>query len=51
MNDAQGKVFSTGILRMEIEVGDEVAAAVRGQGRVPADWSVADYGAARSGPA
>lgn len=39
MNDAQGKVFSTGLLRMEIEVSDEVAAAVAGRGRVPADWS------------
>jgi hypothetical protein len=44
MNDAQGKVFSTALLRMEIEVPDEVAAAVAGRGRVPADWSVEDYG-------
>lgn len=44
MNDAQGKVFSTALLRMEIEVPDDVAAAVAGQGRVPADWSVEDYG-------
>jgi len=43
MNDAQGKVFSTGLLRMEIEVPDEVAAAVAGQGRVPEGWSVEDY--------
>jgi hypothetical protein len=35
MNDAQGKVFSTAFLRMEIEVPDEVAARVRGRGRVP----------------
>ena len=28
MNDAQGKVFSTAILRMPVEVPDEVAAAV-----------------------
>ena len=35
MNDAQGKVFSTALLRMEIEVEPEVAAAVEGRGRVP----------------
>ena len=39
MNDAQGKVFSTGLLRMEIEVPDAVAAATVGQGRVPEGWS------------
>lgn len=39
MNDAQGKVFSTGLLRMEVEVPDEVAKAVAGKGRVPAGWS------------
>lgn len=39
MNDAQGKVFSTGLLRMEVEVPDEVAEAVAGKGRVPAGWS------------
>ena len=44
MNDAQGKVFSTAILRMEIEVPDDVARAVRNRGRVPADWSVERYG-------
>lgn len=36
MTDAQGKVFSTALLRMEIEVPDEVADRVRGRGRVPA---------------
>ncbi len=36
MNDAQGKVFSTALLRMEIEVPDAVAQAVRGRGRAPA---------------
>lgn len=36
MTDAQGKVFSTALLRMEIEVPDEVAARVRGRGRRPA---------------
>ncbi|MGB0543826.1 MAG: AtuA-related protein [Longimicrobiales bacterium] len=39
MNDAQGKVFSTGLLRMEIEVPDAVAVATVGQGRVPEGWS------------
>lgn len=38
MNDAQGKVFSTAILRMEVEVPDEVAEAARGRGRVPEGW-------------
>jgi hypothetical protein len=37
MNDAQGKVFSTALLRIEIEVPDEVARAVDGRGRMPAD--------------
>ena len=35
MTDAQGKVFSTAMLRMELEVPEEVAARVRGRGRVP----------------
>lgn len=35
MTDAQGKVFSTALLRMEIEVPDDVSAAVVGKGRVP----------------
>lgn len=35
MNDAQGKVFSTGLLRMEVEVPDDVAEAVAGRGRLP----------------
>lgn len=38
MNDAQGKVFSTALLRMEIEVPEDVAKAVRGRGRVPEGW-------------
>ncbi len=38
MNDAQGKVFSTALLRMEIEVPDDVAKAVAGRGRSPAGW-------------
>ena len=39
MNDAQGKVFSTALLRMEIEVPDDVAEATAGRGRVPAGWA------------
>jgi L-cysteine desulfidase len=38
MNDAQGKVFSTALLRMEVDVPDEVARAVSGRGRVPRGW-------------
>ncbi len=38
MTDAQGKVFSTALLRMELEVPDEVARRVKGKGRVPADF-------------
>jgi hypothetical protein len=36
--DSQGKVLSTALLRIEIEVPDEVARAVAGRGRVPAGW-------------
>lgn len=46
MNDAQGKVFSTALLRMEVEVPDEVAAAVARQGRLPAGWTPDHYGEA-----
>lgn len=35
MTDAQGKVFSTALLRMELEVPAEVARRVRGRGRLP----------------
>ncbi|MBI4540037.1 MAG: hypothetical protein HY704_11080 [Gemmatimonadetes bacterium] len=35
MTDAQGKTFSSALLRMEIEVPDEVARTVAGRGRVP----------------
>jgi len=35
MTDAQGKVFSTALLRMEIEVAAEVARRVAGRGRHP----------------
>lgn len=38
MTDAQGKVFSTALLRMEIEVPYAVAERVRGRGRVPEGW-------------
>ena len=38
MNDAQGKVLSTAILRIEIEVPEVVAAAVAGRGRPPYGW-------------
>ena len=44
LNDAQGKVFSTALLRMEIEVPDEVADATRGRGRIPEGWTAGDYG-------
>ena len=37
MTDAQGKVFSTALLRMEIEVPDDVAEAVAGRGFMPED--------------
>jgi len=37
MNDAQGKVFSTALLRLELDVPVEVAESVRGRGRAPAD--------------
>ena len=36
MMDAQGKVFSTALLRMELEVPEETARRVRGRGRAPA---------------
>ena len=35
MMDAQGKVFSTALLRMDVEVSDEIARRVKGRGRVP----------------
>jgi hypothetical protein len=40
MTDAQGKVFSTALLRMEVEVPLERAerALAEGRGRVPADY-------------
>ncbi len=35
MTDAQGKVFSTALLRMYVDVPDDVAEQVRGRGRMP----------------
>jgi hypothetical protein len=35
MNDAQGKVLSTALLRMKLTVSEEVAERARGRGRVP----------------
>ena len=35
MNDAQGKVMSTALLRLELDVPDAMAAAARGRGRLP----------------
>jgi len=49
MNDAQGKVFSTALLRIEVEVPADVAEAVAGRGRVPAGWTVEWYGEAAPG--
>ena len=37
--DAQGKVLSAALLRMEIEVPDDVASRTEGWGRVPAGWT------------
>lgn len=35
MTDAQGKVYSTALLRMELEVPEDVAEKARGRGRLP----------------
>ena len=37
--DAQGKVLSTALLRMEIPVSDDVAQRFEGRGFVPPGWS------------
>ena len=37
--DAQGKVLSAALLRMEVEVDDVTAARTRGWGRVPRGWT------------
>ncbi len=47
MNDAQGKVFSTALLRMHVEVPVEVAEATAGQGRLPEGWQPSMYGSTR----
>jgi hypothetical protein len=44
MTDAQGKVFSTALLRMEIDVPDEVAARAMDRGRMPQDLYAARVG-------
>ncbi|HSW31078.1 MAG TPA: hypothetical protein VLH75_16455 [Longimicrobiales bacterium] len=36
--DAQGKVLSAALLRLDVEVSDEVAERTRGWGRVPQGW-------------
>jgi len=36
--DNQGKVLSTAVLRMQVDVPDDVAARVLTQGRVPPGW-------------
>ena len=41
MTDAQGKVFSTALLRMEVEVPEDVARRVEGRGRPPAGFDPA----------
>jgi hypothetical protein len=37
--DSQGKVLSSALLRMEIDVPDDVARAVAGRGRPPSGWA------------
>jgi len=37
--DAQGKVLSAALLRLEVDVPDDVAERTRGWGRVPPGWS------------
>lgn len=37
--DAQGKVLSSALMRLEVDVPDDVAERVRGRGRVPAGWA------------
>ena len=37
--DAQGKVLSAALLRMEIDVPGEIATRAAGRGRVPEGWS------------
>lgn len=35
LNDSQGKVMSTAVLRLELDVPEEVVRAARGRGRMP----------------
>jgi hypothetical protein len=51
MNDAQGKVMSTAMLRMEIEVPADVAEQVAGRGRAPADAGSQGAGSQGAGSA
>lgn len=44
MTDAQGKVFSTALLRMELEVPDAVASAVEGRGSMPTGFALPGAG-------
>ena len=37
--DAQGKVLSAALLRLEVDVPDEIAQRTRGWGRVPPGWT------------
>jgi len=37
--DSQGKVLSSALLRLELDVPDDVARAVAGRGRVPSGWT------------
>lgn len=50
MTDAQGKVFSTALLRMEIEVPEVVARRVQGRGRVPDGWQGGNGGPSGDAP-
>ena len=38
--DAQGKVLASALLRMTVEVPEELAQRVRGRGRVPPGWTL-----------
>lgn len=49
LTDAQGKVLSSALLRMEIEVPDAVARRVRGRGRYPGARDAAGQPGARAG--
>ena len=44
MNDAQGKVFSTALLRMELDVPEDVARSAAARGRLPQSWNADRYG-------